>query len=645
MRAGGRRRAPPDAATAASRSTLRPNENWQRLPRRPVRAASASRSTACATRAATRPASSEHARRRPARADRRRAARRPRLAATCATTPRPAWSSALSQAEGDFALPRPRRAASALLLISGGSGITPGDVDAAHALRRGPRGPITFLHYARRTSRRRSTRDELAELAAAHPNVRARCAASRADRRAASSTAASRREHARRASRSTAAAGETFVVRAGRARRRRRATTVGARTSSTSASTSSSFAPPGARRVETGRRADGSVRFARSGPRGRRRRRAAARAGRGRRPHARVTAAAWASATPAPAASSTGAVRNVRTGEVSTAAPTSRSSICVSAPGRRRRRSTSDHRLDQEPSHDHHRTPQLTPEQLDAFGARARRHPRARDSPTSASATPTTSAASSRPSAASRSPAAACCSLGFLPPAWLAGTAALVAVEDPRQHGDRPQRDARPVRLDEATRRSIGTTFEWDTACPGDQWRHSHNYMHHTFTNILGKDRDIGYGILRMTEDQQWHPYYLGNPVYATLLAAVLPVGRGAARPRGRAGRGRQDDLARAAARCCAAIWRKAGRQALKDYVLFPLLAGPVGAGRRSPATPTANLIRNVWTFTIIFCGHFPDGVARVHRGGDRGRDARRVVPAASCSARPTSTAASCSTS
>ena len=36
--------------------------------------------------------------------------------------------------------------------------------------------------------------------------------------------------------------------------------------------------------------------------------------------------------------------------------------------------------------------------------------------------------------------------------------------------------------------------FEWDTACPGDQWRHSHNYMHHTHTNVLGKDRDIGYG-------------------------------------------------------------------------------------------------------------------------------------------------------
>ena len=46
----------------------------------------------------------------------------------------------------------------------------------------------------------------------------------------------------------------------------------------------------------------------------------------------------------------------------------------------------------------------------------------------------------------------------------------------------------------------------------------------------------------------------------------------------------------------------------LKDYVAFPLLAGPfaplVFAGNL-----TANLIRNVWSYMIIFCGHFPEDV------------------------------------
>ena len=67
--------------------------------------------------------------------------------------------------------------------------------------------------------------------------------------------------------------------------------------------------------------------------------------------------------------------------------------------------------------------------------------------------------------------------------------------------------------------------YEWDTVCPSAQWKYSHNYIHHTFTNILGKDRDIGYGILRMDEDQEWRPYYLGNPVYAFLLMIFFEWG------------------------------------------------------------------------------------------------------------------------
>jgi len=54
-------------------------------------------------------------------------------------------------------------------------------------------------------------------------------------------------------------------------------------------------------------------------------------------------------------------------------------------------------------------------------------------------------------------------------------------------------------------------------------------------------------------------------------------------------------------------IWKKVRRQTLKDYVLFPVLTGP-----SLPLTllgnATANLTRNLWAFTIIFCGHFPDG-------------------------------------
>ena len=37
---------------------------------------------------------------------------------------------------------------------------------------------------------------------------------------------------------------------------------------------------------------------------------------------------------------------------------------------------------------------------------------------------------------------------------------------------------------------------------PAEQWKHSHNYVHHTFTNVIGNDNDVGYGILRMTRDR-----------------------------------------------------------------------------------------------------------------------------------------------
>ena len=185
--------------------------------------------------------------------------------------------------------------------------------------------------------------------------------------------------------------------------------------------------------------------------------------------------------------------------------------------------------------------------------------------------------------------------------------------------------------------------YEWDTVCPSEQWKHSHNYIHHTYTNILGKDRDIGYGILRMDEDQPWRPYYLGNPVYAFLLMTFFQWGvllHDLEVERIAAGERTWADTKQ----LHGGMIRKVRNQTLKDYVLFPALTGPL-----FPLTlagnATANLIRNIWTFNIIFCGHFPAGVETLHRGGGREGDPRRAGTTGSCSARRTSPAASCSTS
>ena len=195
--------------------------------------------------------------------------------------------------------------------------------------------------------------------------------------------------------------------------------------------------------------------------------------------------------------------------------------------------------------------------------------------------------------------------VGFLPPAWIGGTAALSLskILDNMEIGHNVMHGQYDWMKDP---RLNGKTFEWDSACPGEQWRHSHNYMHHTHTNIVGKDRDIGYGILRMSEEEKWHPYYLGNPVYAALLAIFFQYGVALHDLETERIASGQTSLAEKRG-MLGDIWRKVRRQTLKDYVLFPLLSGPslpfVLAGNAA-----ANLTRNLWAFTIIFCGHFPEG-------------------------------------
>jgi linoleoyl-CoA desaturase len=194
-----------------------------------------------------------------------------------------------------------------------------------------------------------------------------------------------------------------------------------------------------------------------------------------------------------------------------------------------------------------------------------------------------------------------------LPPFWLAGTAALSLskILDNMEIGHNVMHGQYDWMRDPGLNSKM---FEWDTVCPAEQWRHSHNYIHHTFTNIVGKDRDIGYGILRMEDTQRWHPYYLGNPVYAFLLMVLFEWGVMA------------HDIEIENILAGERTWaetkplreqqrRKAGKQVVKDYVLFPLLTGPQFASTVA-ANATANLVRNIWAFSIIFCGHFPTGVA-----------------------------------
>jgi len=141
-------------------------------------------------------------------------------------------------------------------------------------------------------------------------------------------------------------------------------------------------------------------------------------------------------------------------------------------------------------------------------------------------------------------------------------------------------------------------SWEWDNTCPSDQWKHSHNVKHHTWTNVFGKDSDVGgYGVLRMFPEQPWKPKNIGNPIYAILLAILFEWGVAV----------QEFELTEGTKRPFSEIKPMAKRtgikmlrQILKDYVLFPALAGPFFLYVMA-ANAVAGVIRNVWTYMIIF--------------------------------------------
>jgi fatty acid desaturase len=151
------------------------------------------------------------------------------------------------------------------------------------------------------------------------------------------------------------------------------------------------------------------------------------------------------------------------------------------------------------------------------------------------------------------------------------------------------------------------STWEWDAASTARSWKRAHNYQHHTYTNVIGKDRDLGYSAMRVHPDQPWHPVYLLQPVYGVLMALVFEWGIAVYDMELDAVR-RGEKSKQAAQREVQDFLRKAARQVAKDFVVFPLLAGRRGFKAALLANLAANVARSVWIHTIVFMGHLPEG-------------------------------------
>ncbi|MGO8966256.1 fatty acid desaturase family protein [Mycobacterium sp.] len=151
------------------------------------------------------------------------------------------------------------------------------------------------------------------------------------------------------------------------------------------------------------------------------------------------------------------------------------------------------------------------------------------------------------------------------------------------------------------------TTWEWDMAGLSSQWRYSHNYRHHMFTNVVGVDDDLGYGVMRVTRDQPWKPGNLLQPLRHLLLALTFEWGIALHGLYAEQDRADTDAKKSAHAR---AFRRKIARQAGKDFLLFPALAGRRWR-RVLFGNALASLLRNLWAYAVICCGHFADGAEK----------------------------------
>jgi NADPH-dependent stearoyl-CoA 9-desaturase len=207
-------------------------------------------------------------------------------------------------------------------------------------------------------------------------------------------------------------------------------------------------------------------------------------------------------------------------------------------------------------------------------------------------------------------------------PAWLAGTTllSLAKILENMEIGHNVMHGQWDWMNDPQINSS---SWDWDSASTPEAWKHSHNYVHHTYTNIRGKDRDLGYEIMRIDPHQPWHPVYLAQPFYNVLLAAFFEWGVALHDLDFEAIR-KGEKSKREVRRQLKGMAAKARSQIVKDYLAFPALSGRKGFKGTLTANFTANVVRNVWAYAIIFCGHFPDQtytfseeeVAQETRGG-----------------------------
>jgi linoleoyl-CoA desaturase len=168
-------------------------------------------------------------------------------------------------------------------------------------------------------------------------------------------------------------------------------------------------------------------------------------------------------------------------------------------------------------------------------------------------------------------------------------------------------------------------TFRWDTPIDEESWRAGHNGRHHGNTNVAGRDPDIHFGPVRLTEQTPWAKHhrwqlpftlfvlfpnfgFLMNTHFTGLNDLYFDNGQ----PE------KLDTLPDRSPESRRLAWKRSLRKYVphyaKEYVFFPLLAGPffwkVMLGNWLAAT-----LRDIYSAATIFCGHVGESVKSHPRG------------------------------
>jgi linoleoyl-CoA desaturase len=175
-------------------------------------------------------------------------------------------------------------------------------------------------------------------------------------------------------------------------------------------------------------------------------------------------------------------------------------------------------------------------------------------------------------------------------------------------------------------------SFSWDVPIDEESWRTGHNIRHHQYTNIAGRDPDIHFGPVRLTEHtphatrHRWQIFstlFLMFPNFGVLMnwhfTGLHDVYFGNGRPE-------RFDFVRDRSRATVIdAHKKALRKYvpyyLKNYLLFPLLAGP-GFLKVLLGNMLAETLRDLYSAATIYCGHvghdtaaYPEGTRARGRG------------------------------